>query len=137
MQYHSTDYSVSAQEFARMFGVAANGSAQLLLVSPGPIGNLETQFSRAFGPETWKRLFRDRQIAVGSLTVFLEARGNPSEFSMGNVFLPYAGMRTVAAYVGDNRSANTFFLSQSGPTTGWDQDDLSLYLKSYPGSIAV
>lgn len=132
MQYHSNDYSVSIEEFKRMFGVAAAGAAQLLIVSPGPIKNLETQFSRAFGAEEWKLLLRDRKILLpnGSPTVYLEATGTTQKFTGGNVYLPYAGMHTIDEYVGDRRSVNTFFLPQS-------QNDLSQYKKKYPNSIAV
>jgi hypothetical protein len=132
MQYHSEDCSVSVEEFIRMLRVAAGGATQLLIVSPGPIKNLETQFSRAFGAAVWKLLFRDRQVTIPhtSLTIYLEASGTTKKFSLGNVYLPYAGMHTVDEYVKDSRSVNTFFLPQS-------VDDLSQYKKKYGHSVAV
>jgi hypothetical protein len=132
MQYHSNDYSVSVDEFKRMYGQAAAGATQLLIVSPGPIKNLETQFSRAFGAEAWGLIYLHRQLVIpnSGLTVYFEATGTTRKFTKGNVYLPYAGMHTVNEYVSDNRSVNTFFLPQS-------QSDLSQYLIKYPNSIAV
>lgn len=130
MQYHSNDCSVSTEEFKRIFLEAARNTTQMLLVSPGPIRNLETQFSRAFSSEAWKVLFRDRQIPAGPCIAFLEATGTATKFTGGNVYLPYAGMHTVHQCVNDFRSTNTFFLPQSA-------EDLKAYLLAYPNSNAI
>ncbi len=132
MQYHSNDCSMSIEEFKRIFGTASAGATQVLIVSPGPIKNLETQFGRAFDPKAWKLLFSKREIVLpnGGPTVYLEATGSTQKFTEGNVYLPYAGVHTIDEYVGDRRSVNTFFLPQS-------QNDLNQYKKKYPNSIAV
>lgn len=139
MHYHSVNYSAGEEEFMRVLILAASNTTQLLIVSPGPIGNLETAVTKAFSSAVWKFLHKNRKTAVPgtNLTIYLEARRTKSEFTKGNVYLPYASMHTVDEAVRDVRTVNTFFLPQSGPKTGWNQDDLSLYLKSYPSSISI
>lgn len=139
MQYHSANYSMNINEFARMLLVSATSNAiELLIVSPGPIANLDIPFSRAFGSDAWKTLKRDRQVALPiGLTVYLEGSRTKSNFRKGNVYLPYASMHTVDEAVYDQRSVNTFFLPQSGPNSGMGQDDLTDYLKKYPSSINI
>jgi len=139
MQYHSSNYSGDIAEFARMFAKAAMGATELLIVSPDKIASLESIITNAFGPASWKDLYKNRNVKIpqANLTIFMEANRTKSAFSRGNVFLPLASMSTVDTAVNDYRTVNTFYLPHSGPNTGYGIDELTEYKKKYPKSEEV
>lgn len=139
MKYHSTNYSGDIGEFSRVFTIAASGATELLVVSPDKIASLENIITKAFGPEFWKTLFKNRSVKLPktNLTIYMEAKGTKSAFSRGNVFLPLASMGTVDAAIKDYRTLNTFYIPHSGPKTGHGIDELSEYKKKYPDSEEV
>lgn len=139
MQYHSTNYSGDIGEFSRVFAIAASGATELLVVSPNQIASLEDIIKKAYGPELWKLLFKNRSVKIPqtNLTIYMEAKGTKSAFSRGNVFLPLASMATVDAAVKDYRTVNTFYIPHSGPKTGYGIDELTEYKEKYPESQEV
>lgn len=139
MQFHSTEHLERRNEFARVLAIAAQGTSQLLIVSPDRIDSLEDFLKAFFGDALAKELRKNKSIQINDhLTVFLEAKKQDSGFKRGHVFLPWASMNTVEQAMKDGRAISTFYIPHSGPNSGpGTVDELKKYLARYPGSKAV
>ncbi|MBV4491411.1 hypothetical protein [Pseudomonas oryzicola] len=136
MQYHSTEHLERHEEFRRMLILAAQGTSQLLIVSPDKIDTLEDYLKASFQEAPARKLRKEKSLKINdSLTVFLEAKDPNSGFSRGHVFIPWASMHTVDRAVNDSRSISTFYIPHSGPDSGpGTVDELALYKNKYPSS---
>lgn len=139
MQFHSTEYLERHDEFRRVLIIAAQGTSQLLLVSPDKIDTLEDYLKAFFGDAQARELRKNKSLKINDqLTVFLEAKKQNSGFKRGHIFLPWASMGTVELAMKDGRAISTFYIPHSGANSGAATvDELKKYLSRYPESKEV
>lgn len=75
MQYHSTEHLERHEEFRRMLILAAQGTSQLLIVSPDKIDTLEDYLKASFQEAPARKLRKEKSLKINdSLTVFLKPK---------------------------------------------------------------